>query len=112
MPVAQLAAAQRDPPDMLVWLRPSDLRIEDDALVKAMGPCKGMQIVEDQRVAGVIGVGLGDREVEEGRVGFRGDQLRRLVHRRAGILDVPDAAELAVPLDHVEGNAGPAPTMQ
>ncbi len=83
-----------------------DTRVELDMTTKVVVIGVGTDVVEDLAVVRVVRVLLGHREIGEARKRLRGDEVRGLVHRRAGRIDVPNAADVGIAFEHRECGVG------
>jgi len=84
--------------------RGAHLGAEAEARAQLVPLCVAAQVAQHQVVARVVGVVRRHRVAREAREVARGDEVARLVHRGAGDVDVPDAAEVALTLEAVEGD--------
>ena len=99
-PVAEL-----DAPEAIDACRALHFRAERDVAIEVESPRESADIVEDLPVRGIVRIIVRKREAVEIGAPFRGDEMGRLVHRRAGVIEVPDAADVRVALIDVEGHA-------
>ena len=104
---ADLAVGELDVPAAVgAGLGGLDADAEGDGVLEAAVPGEGADVVERLDAVGIVGVLVGKGVIVEPRERLRGDEVRRLVHRAAGVLDVPDAADGVVALDHLVLDAG------
>ncbi len=84
-----------------------DLGPERDPVLEPAVAGEVPQVGEHLGPRRVVGEVLGERVALEPRERPRRDEVGRLVHRRARVVDVPDAADRAVALEHLEADPGP-----
>ena len=99
-PVAEL-----DAPKAIDAYRALHFRAERDVAIEVEGPRESADVVEDLPVRGIVRIVVWKREAVEVGAPFRGDEMGRLVHRRADVIEVPDAANVRIALVDVEGHA-------
>src|SRR3954471_2198256 len=86
------AVGQSHLPDAFDSFDPLDRTVESDRFAQPVGVSENLCVLQDLTIARIVGVGVGHREVEEPRRLARRDEVCGLIHRRAGIVEVPDAA--------------------
>ena len=103
--VEHAPVAELDAPEAIDARRALHFRAERDVAIEVEGPRESADIVEDLPVRGIVRIVVRKREAVEVGAPFRRDEMGRLVHRRAGVIEVPDAADVGIALVDVEGNA-------